>query len=187
MRIDTQLAYVLHKRPFRDTSQILEVFTREHGRLSLMSKGSRAAKSKSRGILQAFRPLLISWQGRGEMPLLCNVEIAEIRAPTLTGRALLSATYINELLVHLLHKHDIHCDTFDSYHQCLYDLVNAANLEVVLRMFEKYLLQQIGFGLNLTTDADSGKPIEAVRHYHYYFEHDDSEEPDALSILPQIP
>jgi DNA repair protein RecO (recombination protein O) len=171
MRVETQVAYILHKRAFRDTSQILDVFTRNHGRLSLMSRGSRGVKSKTGGLLQAFRPLLISWQGRGEMPFLNNVEIADIKAPSLSGKTLLSATYINELLVYLLHKNDVHDDIFDQYHECLYALQGASNIEIVLRLFEKKLLQQLGFGLNLVNDADTGQPVEASRHYAYFFEH----------------
>lgn len=171
MRVETQVAYILHKRPFRDTSQILDVFSRDYGRLSLMSKGSLGAKSKTRGTLQILRPLLVSWQGRGEMPFLNNVEIADIKAPSLSGKALLSAIYINELLVYLLHKNDVHPDIFDQYHECLYALEEASKLEIVLRVFEKNLLQQLGFGLNLVNDADTGQPVEASRHYAYFFEH----------------
>jgi DNA repair protein RecO (recombination protein O) len=171
VRVETQVAYILHKRAFRDSSQILDVFTRDHGRLSLMSRGSRGGKSKTGGLLQVFRPLLVSWQGRGEMPFLNNVEIADIKAPRLSGRVLKSAMYINELLVYLLHKNDVHTDIFDLYHGCLYTLENNPDIEVVLRLFEKNLLQQLGFGLNLVNDADTGQPVEASRTYAYFFEH----------------
>lgn len=171
MRVETQVAYILHKRAFRDSSQILDVFTRDHGRLSLMSRGSRGAKSKTSGLLQIFRPLLISWQGRGEMPFLNNAEIADIKAPSLSGKALMSAMYINELLVYLVHKNDIHADIFDQYHECLYALEDNPDIEVVLRLFEKNLLQQLGFGLNLVNDADTGQPVDANRDYAYFFEH----------------
>jgi DNA repair protein RecO (recombination protein O) len=171
MRVETQLAYILHKRAFRDTSQILDVFTRDYGRLSLMSRGSRGAKTKTGGLLQILKPLLIGWQGRGEMPFLNSIEIADIKAPALSGKLLMSAMYINELLVYLLHKNDVHADIFDRYHECLYALEDTPNLEIVLRLFEKNLLQQLGFGLNLVNDADTGLPVEASRHYAYFFEH----------------
>lgn len=188
MRVETQLAYILHKRAFRDTSQILDVFTRDHGRISLMSKGSRGKKSKTSGILQIFRPLLLSWQGRGEMPFLNNVEIADIKAPSLSGKALMSAMYVNELLVYLMHKNDVHADIFEQYHECLYALEQAPNIEVVLRMFEKNLLQRLGFGLNLMHDADTGQPVEADRVYAYFFEHgpvvcDEHRQPQANPVV----
>ena len=171
MRVETELAYILHKRAFRDTSQIIDVFTREHGRISLMSRGSRGAKSKTGGLLQLFRPLLIGWQGRGEMPFLNSVEMAEIKAPVLSGKSQISAMYVNELLVYLLHKNDVHKDVFDQYHACLYALKENENIELVLRLFEKELLQQLGFGLNLTVDADSGDPVREDADYAYHFEH----------------
>ncbi|MCW8924402.1 MAG: DNA repair protein RecO [Gammaproteobacteria bacterium] len=171
MRVETQIAYILHKRAFRDSSQILDVFTREHGRISLMSRGSRGAKSRTGGLLQIFRPLLVGWQGRGEMPFLNSVEMADIKAPMLTGKSQMSAMYVNELLVYLLHKNDVHTEIFDQYHNCLYDLKETSNVEIVLRLFEKELLQQLGFGLNLVVDADSGKPVREDAYYAYHFEH----------------
>jgi DNA repair protein RecO (recombination protein O) len=171
MRVETQIAYILHKRPFRDTSQIIDVFTREHGRISLMSRGSRGAKSKSGGLLQIFRPLLIGWQGRGEMPFLNSVEMADIKAPLLSGKSQMSAMYLNELLVYLLHRNDVHTEIFDRYHACLYALKETDNVETVLRLFEKELLQLLGFGLNLVIDADSGEPVYEENCYAYHFEH----------------
>ena len=171
MRVETQVAYILHKRAFRDSSQILDVFSREHGRISLMSRGSRGTKSKTGGLLQIFRPLLLGWQGRGEMPFLNSVDMADIKAPMLTGKSQMSAMYINELLVYLLHKNDVHEEIFDQYHACLYALTDVTNIEIVLRFFEKELLQSLGFGLNLVVDADSGEPVREDAHYAYHFEH----------------
>lgn len=171
MRTQSQLAYILHKRAFRDTSQILEVFTRDYGKLSLMSRGSRSPKSKQNVILQLHQPLLIGWSGRGEIPLLNNAEAAELKPPRLTGRALLSAIYINELVSYLLHKHDVHGPVFDIYHACLYQLQGCKQLEPVLRLFEKNLLAELGFALNLQCDADSGEAISPNRMYRYFVEH----------------
>lgn len=171
MRVETQVAYILHKRPFRDSSQILDVFSREHGRISLMSRGSRGAKSKTRGLLQIFQPLIIGWQGRSEMSFLNSVEMADIKAPLLSGKSQMSAMYINELLVYLLYKNDVHIEIFDHYHACLYALEKTDNVEIVLRLFEKELLQLLGFGLNLTVDADSGEAVRQECYYVYHFEH----------------
>lgn len=171
MRVNTQLAYILHKRAYGETSQILEVFSRDHGRLSLMSKGSRSAKSKTSGLLQAFRPLLLGWQGRGEMPTLCESDRAVIKPPQLSGKALLSALYLNELLINLLHRHDVHQNVFAHYHDALYALAEQPSLENVLRRFEINLLEEIGFALNLSHDADSGAELDAGAEYLYYLEH----------------
>jgi DNA repair protein RecO (recombination protein O) len=171
MRVNTQLAYILHKRAFGETSQILEVFTRDHGRVCLMSKGSRSQKSRTSGTLQSFRPLLIGWQGRGEMPVLCEVDSATISPPPLKGKALLSAVYLNELLMHLLHRHDVHQRLFELYHDTLYALVAQPAIETVLRRFEKNLLEEVGFALNLSHDADTGAAIQPEADYLYYLEH----------------
>jgi DNA repair protein RecO (recombination protein O) len=171
MRVSSQLAYILHKRAFRESSQILEVFTRDHGRVCLMSRGSRSQKSRSSGVLQAYRPLLLGWQGRGDMPTLCEIDSAAIKPPPLVGKALLSAVYLNELLMHLLHRHDVHQNLFGHYHDTLYALAENPAMEVVLRRFEKNLLDDIGFGLNLSHDADSGDVIDASAVYLYHLEH----------------
>ena len=171
MQVNAEPAYILHKRPYRETSQILEVFSRNHGRLSLMSKGSRSPRSRTSGILQPFRPLLLSWYGRGEMPSLRGVDVADARPPELRGKSLMSAMYLNELLVILMHRNDVHEALFTDYHETLYNLHQVSRLEVILRMFEKNLLEQMGFGLNLDHDADSGEPVLAERHYAYHFEH----------------
>jgi DNA repair protein RecO (recombination protein O) len=171
MHVNAEPAYILHKRPYRETSQILEIFSRNHGRLSLISKGSRSPRSRTSGILQPIRPLLLSWYGRGELPSLRAVDVADARAPQLSGKALMSAMYLNELLVILLHRNDVHEALFSEYHETLYALQQTAGLEVVLRNFEKTLFEQLGFGLNLSHDADSGEPVIADRHYAYYFEH----------------
>jgi DNA repair protein RecO (recombination protein O) len=171
MQVNAEPAYILHKRPYRETSQILEVFSRNHGRLSLMSRGSRSPRSRTSGILQPFRPLLLGWYGRGEMPSLRGVDTADARPPVLRGKSLMSAMYLNELLVILLHRNDVHEALFTDYHETLYTLQQTTRLEVILRNFEKNLLEQTGFGLNLVHDADSGEPVLPERHYAYHFEH----------------
>ena len=171
MQVNAEPAYILHKRPYRESSQILEVFSRNHGRLSLMSRGSRSPRSRTSGLLQPFRPLLLSWYGRGEMPSLRSVDAADARPLQLSGKALPSAMYLNELLVRLLHRNDVHDQLFTDYHETLYDMQQLDGLEPALRNFEKSLLEQTGFGLNLSHDADSGEAIQADHFYAYHFEH----------------
>jgi len=170
-QVNTQLAYVLHKRLYRESSQIIDVFSRDHGRLSLMSRGSRGAKSRISGNLQLFSPLLLGWQGRGSMPYLRSVERADIKPPVLPKQSLLSAMYVNELLTYLVHKHDVQSGIFDCYHQCLYALQNTTQIEIELRKFEIKMLELLGFGLQMERDADSGEKITAEQSYLYYAEH----------------
>lgn len=165
-RIDLASGYLLHHRPWRDTSRILEVLTREHGRFTLFARGVRGPGAKLAPVLQPFQPLLLSWSGRGEAPTLTGAERAEHCAP-LPPACLLAAFYLNELLIRLTTRHDPHPELFDHYHEALARLRAGAPLEPVLRIFEKRLLQGLGYGLDLTTEARSGKRIEADEYYHF--------------------
>ena len=169
--VNTQIAYLLHKRAYRETSSILEVLTKDYGRVSLMARGCRGARSKTAGSLLLFAPLVVSWQGKGSMPFLKSVERADLKAPVLKNKALLSAMYINELLMYLLHKDDVQEAVFEQYHHCLYSLENDKNLEITLRQFEIKLLELLGFGLNLHAEADTGEKILAASSYRYHLEH----------------
>ncbi len=169
--VNTQVAYILHKRAYRETSSIVDVLTKDFGRVSLMARGSRGARSKLAGNLLLFTPLLVSWQGKGSLPYLKSAERADLKAPVLKNKALLSAMYINELLMYLLHKNDVNEEVFESYHRCLYALVEKDRLEISLRRFEVQLLESLGFGLNLRTEADTGKPLLAGQQYYYHVEH----------------
>ncbi|VAW51449.1 DNA recombination and repair protein RecO [hydrothermal vent metagenome] len=169
--VNTQLAYILHKRAYRETSSVLEVLTKDYGRVALMARGCRGARSKIAGSLLLFTPLLISWQGKGNLPYLKSVERADLKAPALKNKSLLSAMYVNELLMYLLHKNDAHEAIFEHYHHCLYCLEDGKNLEISLRQFEFKLLALLGFGLNVQTEADTGLPINANAQYLYHLEY----------------
>lgn len=171
MRVDEQPAYILHQRLFRDTSQILEIFSKDFGRLSIMSKGSRAPKSRLKGVLQPFRPLLLSWSGRGEMPTLSRAEPASNSVPFMQGKALACAMYVNELMMYLTYRHDVHSDLFSQYHTTIHRLSEHTQLEKELRLFELALLQQLGVAIDFVTDANSGLPINPSAQYVYQQEH----------------
>lgn len=168
MQVQTQIAYILHKRDYRETSSIIDVLTKDYGRVSLMVRGGRGPRSKVAASLLLFTPLVLSWQGRGTLPYVKFIERADLRAPQLKSRALLSAMYINELLTYLLHKHDVHEAVFEHYHHCLYALQDISRLEITLRQFEVKLLELLGFGLNVVAEADTGEAIreDAVYSYH---------------------
>jgi DNA repair protein RecO (recombination protein O) len=165
-RIELTPGYVLHHRPWRDTSRILEVLTRAHGRLTLFARGVRGPKAKLAPVLQPFQPLLISWSGRGEAPQLTAAERAET-CTALPAPALLGAFYLNELLLKLTTRHDPLPQLFDHYHGTLVRLRAGAALEPTLRIFEKRLLEILGYGLDLATEAHSGEPIAAQAFYRF--------------------
>jgi DNA repair protein RecO (recombination protein O) len=165
-RIELTPGYVLHHRPWRDSSRILEVLTREYGRFTVFARGVRGPAAKLSSVLQPFQLLLLSWSGRGEAPLLTGAERAAPGAP-LPGGCLLAAFYLNELLLRLTTRHDPLPELFDHYHGTLESLRAGAPLQPCLRVFEKRLLQLLGYGLDLASEAHSGKRIEPDGYYHF--------------------
>lgn len=165
-RVDHEPAYVLHTRSYRETSQILDVFTHRHGRVGLIARGARRPKSSFRGLLNAFQPLRIGWAGRGELPALRDAEFVGLAA-TLTGDRLLAGFYLNELLIKLLQRNDPHPDLFLLYTQTMAALGDDTALEPQLRIFELGLLRELGYALNLSTDARSGAPLDPEGAYEY--------------------
>jgi DNA repair protein RecO (recombination protein O) len=166
-RIALTPAYILHHRPYRDTSRILEVIAREHGRVSLFARGVRGPKAKLASILQPFELLLLSWNGRGEdAAQLTGAEKVD-HGPPLPADALMASFYLNELLLKLTTRHDPQPTLFDDYHATLESLRQGSRLEPSLRIFEKRLLEAVGYGLDLAVEALTGNPIEAGEFYHY--------------------
>jgi len=158
--------YILHHRPYRDTSRIFEVVTRDHGRLSLFAHGVRGPKAKLASILQPFQMLLLSWTGRGEAAQLTSAESAQA-SPPMPPSCLMAAFYLNELLMKLTTRHDPLPVLFDTYHTALEGLRQGAPLEPQLRVFEKRLLEALGYGLDLGAEARTGKRIEPGEYYHF--------------------
>ncbi len=167
--------YILHTQPYRDTSRILEVFTREQGRLSVFARGVRGPKAKLASLLQPFQPLLISFSGRGDAAQLVSAESDAVRHPhsnpgSLTGglppAALLAGFYLNELLLKLTTRHDPNAGLFDSYQETLVALTAGRPQEPALRHFELRLLQEVGYGLDLTQTV-AGSPVAAEGYYHF--------------------
>lgn len=163
-------AYVLHQRPYRDSSLILEVFSHTYGRVGMVAKGVKGKRKQRQALLQPFIPLQMSWTGRGELATLTDVEACGA-AHQLVGSVLLSSFYINELLTHLLHRHDPHPDLFEYYRYTFsqLDRLNQSQLlQRHLRLFEKQLLQEIGYGLVLDYELVQGEAIDANLSYRYH-------------------
>jgi DNA repair protein RecO (recombination protein O) len=168
-RVQQQSAYILHHRPFRDSSLILDIVSPEHGRLALIARGSRGAKSRVRGVLRPFMPLALSWVQRTDLGTLTG---AEVRGEplSLTGDALLSGFYVNELLLHLLHRHDPQPEIFVLYEHTVAALAGSNDVAARLRKFEIAFMRLLGYAVNLDREAISERPIEAHRYYEYRFE-----------------
>lgn len=141
-----QPAFVLHRRSYRESSFLVELFTADHGRMTVVAKGVRKQKSQTQGILQPFIPLLVSWQGKGELMTLTHAE-ANGNVTSLQGECLFAGFYLNELLMVLLEKWDCHTSLFQAYAQAIEQLHAAKLDQKTLRSFEKYLLEELGYGL----------------------------------------
>jgi DNA repair protein RecO (recombination protein O) len=168
-RIDGAEAYLLHAYPYSETSLILDIFARDHGRVALLARGARRPRSALRGVLIGFQPLEMGWFGGGEVKTLAKAEW-QGGMPLLQGRCLLLGYYLNELLLKLLPREDAHPTLFSAYAQALGALACGASDAPELRRFEKTLLKELGYGLTLDQEATAGAPVEADREYLYLVE-----------------
>ncbi len=165
-RADQEPGYVLHTYPYKETSLIVEAFTRRHGRVALLARGARRPRSAMRGMLLSFQPLQLAWSGTGELATLIRAEWGGALHP-LSRRSLMCAFYVNELVLRLLPREDAHEALFDYYADTIAGLSAAQSLAAVLRAFEKRLLAELGYAPVLDRDAASGAPIEPGGRYRY--------------------
>lgn len=162
--------FVLHQRPYRDSSQLLECLTETHGRMGLVARGSRRAQSRQRALLQPFAPLKLSWVRRGELGRLTHVE-ADGPNHALEGQRLLAGYYASELLLKLTARGDANAAAFSCYSRCLSQLTQPVKVARTLRLFELELLSALGYGLELHGDATTGEPLRADSSYIFEVEH----------------
>ena len=167
--VHLQPAYILSQRQYKETSLIIDVLTRDYGRVSLLAKGVRKTKSKTAGLLQPFIPLTLSYLGKTELKTLTDVELMQAFSP-LPGMALYCGFYINELVGCFLHQYDPHPEVFTHYHNCLSVLMTGLNVEQALRTFELDLMDAVGFGLQLEYDFHTDLALQPLAHYHFKVE-----------------
>jgi DNA repair protein RecO (recombination protein O) len=166
MRISLEPAYVLHGRPYRETSLLLEVLSREHGRVGLVARGARGSRSRWKNVLQPFRPLLLSWSQKGELGTLTSADQVA-SPPPLTGEALFCGLYANELTTRFLQRSDPHPGLFESYRLLVTELGAGLRLQPLLRLYEARLLEAAGFGLQLDHELGGADEIKAGAWYLY--------------------
>jgi len=188
VRVEFQPAYVLHTRPYRDTSLLLDLLTPDWGRLSAVAKGVRRGKSQRRPLLNPFIPLLVSFQGRSNLQTLTGVE-ADGPGHRLQGLGLYSGFYLNELLVRLLGEWDASPAIYRDYQRVMQrlsqltqgspgpDETSTNSPEPILRLFEWNLLSHLGYGINFNREAETGAEIQAASLYRF--------DPEAGFIGPQ--
>ena len=168
VRVNLQPAYIIHSRPYRDSSALLDVFTAEYGRIGVVARGMRrqSRRGSSAALLQPFIPLLLSFSGRTELKTLVAAE-SIAGGFALCRERVFCGMYMNELLVRLLHRNDAHPALFSAYDQALKALTDATAVDTVLRQFEYRLLDELGYSFDLAADGASGQPILPTRVYCY--------------------
>ena len=169
-RVLLERGFVLHHRPYRNSSQIVECLTAGRGRVGLVAQGSRRAANGQRAHLQPFVPLRLSWTRRGELGRLTGVE-PDAADFALRGQALLAGYYVTELILHLSVRDDPNSDVFECYEDCLTALAQGAPLARTVRLFELGLLRGLGYGLELDRDASTGDPLQPESRYVFELEH----------------
>jgi DNA repair protein RecO (recombination protein O) len=165
-RIEQEPGYVLHSYAYKETSLIVEAYSRRWGRIGLLARGARRPRSAMRGLLLAFHPLRLSWSASSELATLTAVEWAG-GLPALPGIALMCGFYLNELLLRLLPREDPHETLFDTYDASLAQLSEGQAPADVLRAFELRMLAELGYAPLLEREADSGAPVDPRRRYRY--------------------
>lgn len=160
-------AFVLHTRPYRETSQLVDLFVATAGKVSVVARGSRTSRSTIKGLLQPFIPLNIRYTGKSALKSLQHIESQSIQI-SLSGERLFSAMYLNELLYYLLEHDTEYPGLYGLYFQSLLRLSDVSIPEAVtLREFEFVLLQQLGYGADFEFVADTGLPVEVGAYYRY--------------------
>lgn len=167
MKVELNPAFILHRRPYRETSLLLDVFSCNYGRVGLIARGVRQRKNSKAEILQPYQPLQLAWSGKGELMTLTIAE-ADKPAYILKDKKLIAGFYLNEIIIRMLHRHEAHPDLFMIYDSTLELLSGQSSDEnQVIRIFEKRLLEAIGYGLVLDHDVTTGKQIRHDQDYYY--------------------
>jgi DNA repair protein RecO (recombination protein O) len=170
MRIFLHPAFILHSRPYRETSVLLDLLTHEHGRISAVAKGVRTSRSHLKSLLQPFTPLLISWQGKSELVTLTGAEPNGC-STQLKRECLLSGLYLNELLMRVVPKFDPQPQLYTNYQKTLIELQGSRLEQKALRLFEKKLLEELGYGIPLKYVAKTQTSFMAEKYYRFHPEH----------------
>ena len=167
MRVESEPGFILHTIPYRETSLLVDIFTLNHGRLRCVAKGFR--KPNKKGIAKTLFPYSehhFQWQGRGELKTLTQAD--PIQAPVfLKQESLFVGLYINELLYKLLHQNDPHSSLYEFYRQLMTQLSTSETQQPVLRRFEMLLLEELGYGLVLDAEAETGQAVSSEHLYYY--------------------
>ncbi len=166
MKVELTPCYILHRRDYSESSLILEIFSREHGRINLIAKGAKRNKKRQGINHNLYQKYHMSWVAKSELGTLTDIELPSISG-SLKAEAMMTGFYMNEIILRLLHKHESHPELFDSYDTAINRLRNNMPEQIVLRYFEKTLLQSLGYGVILNHEVVLGEGIDAEKDYYY--------------------
>lgn len=162
-----QRGFVLNRRAYSETSLLVDLFTENTGRITVLAKGARRKNSALKSLLQPFTPLLLRWTGKGSLKTLTKAESVSLTLP-LETISLYSGFYVNELLIRLLSLETSYPELFQDYLFCLTKLArDSTKVESILRTFEFQLLQHIGYGIDFCHCVGTGKKVEEQMTYQY--------------------
>ncbi|MBE9609809.1 DNA repair protein RecO [Chitinilyticum piscinae] len=172
-RINQQPAFILHQYPYRETSRLLDVFSRDHGRVMLVARGVQRPGSQLRSVLLAQQPLLLDWFGAGEVKTL-HAAAWQPGMAQLAGRGLLCGLYATELIQRSMTREVAHPEVFAAYYRLLLELSRIPHdkplmLEAALRRFERALLESCGFGIEWG-QTSAGEPVLVHKRYAFSLE-----------------
>ncbi len=175
--------YLLHRKPYSNSSLLVECFTREHGRFPAIAKGVRTNRKSWHALLQPFNPLVIKFSGKGEVKTLSGYE-QDSGVSTLNGKNMYCGFYLNEILMRILARNDPHPELFCHYEDTLKQLSSSTDVEPTLRRFEVALLNELGYGLLLDAEAETGCQIKPDSFYSFELENGPREidSPDKNSV-----
>lgn len=186
MKLDQLECLILHRRPYRETSYIVDFFTREEGKVSAVCKGVRGSKSERKSLLQPFQPLLVSFRGRHELKNTGAIEPAG-RQFHLSGMVMFSAMYLNEILSRSLPLEMAMPSVYETYIESLKALEQGTDVQHLLRHFEITLLDELGFGLDWQHDCVSGEPVDADGIYTFVEQQGFRQSVDSALPIQRIP
>jgi DNA repair protein RecO (recombination protein O) len=166
MKVELTPCYILHRRDYSETSLILEVFSREFGRVNLIAKGAKRNKKQQGTSYNLYQKYHISWVAKSELGTLTDIEQVSL-SPSLKPELMMTGFYMNEVMLRLLHKHESHPELFDSYDSAINKLSNEMPEQIVLRYYEKTLLQSLGYGVILDHEVETGESLNPDKEYNY--------------------
>ena len=170
MKIELTPCYILHHRDYSETSLILEVFSKEHGRINLIAKGAKRNKKQQGNSFNLYQQYNISWVAKSELGTLTDIEIVT-PARSLKPELMMTGFYMNEVMLRLLHKHEPHPELFDSYDTSINKLMHGESKQIMLRYYEKTLLQSLGYGVILDHEVETGESLSNDKDYFYQFDY----------------